>query len=158
MKSGVSTTGLDEHVEMFNGLDQELKTKIVRSAVRDATNVITAAVQAATPVNSDDLASGTSLPPGAMKSDVHTRMSRQPEPGTQAGLCEFGKLTYWVARLVEYGHKNIKGGKANSGGKEIGFVPAHPFIRPAFEASAAAAQEQFRESMDRGINAYLKGK
>jgi len=54
-----------------------------------------------------------------------------------------GKLTAHVARWVEYGHRMIRGGrsrllpngKTRGPGKQIGFVDAHPFIRPAYEAT-----------------------
>lgn len=37
--------------------------------------------------------------------------------------------------LVEFGHAIVKGGKAGRGGQNIGWVPAKPFLRPAYEAS-----------------------
>ncbi len=59
-----------------------------------------------------------------------------------------GHFTQHVARWVEYGHRTVKGGyssykrgRLQGRGKQIGDVPAHPFIRPGFEEARAAATE-----------------
>jgi bacteriophage HK97-gp10 putative tail-component len=53
----------------------------------------------------------------------------------------FGKKDM-VALWVEYGHRML-----SHSGKPIGTVPAHPFIRPAFEAAADRAIEVFTETV-----------
>ncbi len=48
----------------------------------------------------------------------------------------------WNARLaphghlIEFGHALIRGGKAGKGGVNVGWVPAKPFLRPAYDAVA----------------------
>lgn len=37
------------------------------------------------------------------------------------------------AHLVEYGHQLVKGGPLDGDGKVVGHVPAHPFLRPAYD-------------------------
>ena len=51
-----------------------------------------------------------------------------------------GRDQYW-ATFVELGHWFRK----ERGGKKLRFVPAHPFLRPAFDAKKTAALERFRE-------------
>lgn len=55
----------------------------------------------------------------------------------------FGRMGY-KALLVEYGHV-LLGHKP--GKKPLGSVPAHPFMRPAADASAEPAIEAFAQSL-----------
>jgi hypothetical protein len=55
----------------------------------------------------------------------------------------FGKLGY-IANMVEYGHVMVTHAP---GKKVVGFVPPHPFMRPAFESSAEPAIAAFAASM-----------
>lgn len=70
-----------------------------------------------------------------------------------------------VAYLVEYGHRMVTGGKSTLGpdGKFRGGgkvseqdVPAHPFLRPAFESSAAAAVEAVGEMLGQEMREAVK--
>lgn len=47
------------------------------------------------------------------------------------------------AHLVEFGHVLVRGGKRYQGGVEIGFVPAHPFLRPAVDKAWRRAMALF---------------
>lgn len=40
----------------------------------------------------------------------------------------------YYALWVEYGHKLVVGGRAGRGGKVVGFVGPHPFMRPVYDA------------------------
>lgn len=70
----------------------------------------------------------------------------------QGGVVEVyhGKLA-WVANLVEYGHRLVghKPGK-----KDLGTVPAHPFIRPTAEAVAQEAVDAFEASIVDTVNTF----
>lgn len=75
----------------------------------------------------------------------------------------FGPLGH-IALWVEYGHNQVTGGrlatiKNKAGkGKLVGFTPAHPFMRPAFDASAERAVDAFvvavKQVLDREVAGY----
>ena len=55
----------------------------------------------------------------------------------------YGKQGF-IANFVEYGHRMVT---HKPGKKHIGQVPAHPFMRPTFDAKADAALDAFAESL-----------
>jgi hypothetical protein len=57
------------------------------------------------------------------------------------GFGREGRRAMWV----EYGHRLMS---HNPDEKEIGTVPAHPFMRPAADAAADAAIEAFRATLE----------
>jgi Bacteriophage HK97-gp10, putative tail-component len=146
-----------EGVEGFNRMMTDLAgpavERIARRAVRAGGRVVQAAITEAAPER-PALPSGTALPPGALKNDIEVHVAREKD-GSVSAYIEPGKLTMHVARWVEYGHRQVAGGYSRktaeaveggnaifSGpGQHVQDVPAHPFIRPAFEASELAAQD-----------------
>jgi HK97 gp10 family phage protein len=59
----------------------------------------------------------------------------------------------WYAHLVEFGHI-----AKTPGGKVAGFVPAKPFMRPAFEAEKAASQKKYAEELSAAIHRHYRRK
>jgi len=60
--------------------------------------------------------------------------------------------------LVEFGHAMVVGGKpVGKGGVQIGFVPARPFLRPAFDAVNAVAKRAMIERGRVRASELLKG-
>ena len=59
----------------------------------------------------------------------------------------------WYGRLVEYGHKIVRGGRLGKGGKVVGHVAAKPFLRPAFdnnvEKTVSAIKSKFHSELDK---------
>lgn len=119
-----------------------------RRAVRAGAQVIAEAMISRAPVLDEKTAGSNSLDPGDLKAGVSAR-TRQID-GQIVGLAgpkgkqgRIGKVAY----NVEYGHRMVVGGKSRLNsvgqftgeGKAVGDVPAHPFLRPAFEASAGEA-------------------
>jgi hypothetical protein len=124
--------------------------RIARHAVRAGAQVVQAAITEAAPVR-PDLPSGTALPPGALKNDIELHVAKEKD-GSISAYIEPGSRTMAAARWCEYGHRLVRGGSSRRGagmlgqgysgpGKVVGFVEAKPFIRPAWEASEAAAQD-----------------
>ena len=107
--------------------------------------------------------SGGILPNGALRSDIVVRMTRDDD-GTLIAVVGPAKLTRWVARLVEYGHRLVRGGrsrvlkngKTKGPGKEIGTVQAHPFIRPAYEASRQQVADAICKTLATEVEAAAK--
>jgi hypothetical protein len=62
--------------------------------------------------------------------------------------------------LVEFGHRIVKGGALKREGRtlttekegaSVGFVPAEPFMRPAWEANKAAAHATIRAEVAKAV-------
>jgi HK97 gp10 family phage protein len=152
MADGLEITfeGMPEFSRMMTDLAGPVAEKIARHAVREGGRVIQAAITEAAPVR-PALPSGTALPPGALKNDIVVKTVKEPD-GSVSAYIQPGAKTLHISRLVEYGHELVKGGYSKQGagilgqgrqgpGRVIGHVQAAPFIRPAFEASEAAAQD-----------------
>jgi HK97 gp10 family phage protein len=158
----VRITGLKELDDKLTALKATEAKKIIRKALRDAGKVVQAAVQERAPER-PPLPSGTALPPGALALDIELGLGFDDD-GIPAAIVGPGKYTEHAARWVEYGHRLVRGGyskvlangRRRGAGKEIGEVPAHPFIRPGFEASAGPATEVLIESVKSGIEKAMK--
>jgi HK97 gp10 family phage protein len=144
MADGISidVQGLSAIQAQLDGLTKEAGERAIRKALRAGAAVEKAAIEERAPVK--DVTGGI-LPAGALRADITVRMSRD-EQGTIIAIVGPGKLTKWVCRLVEYGHRLVRGGssrvlangKTRGAGKVLGQVDPHPFIRPAYEASQQA--------------------
>lgn len=147
--------GLKELEAKLQELGGEAAQRVVRDALRAGGQVFRDAVEEAAPER-PDLPSGTALPVGALAADIKLRLGRD-EQGLPAAIVSPGPKTRHVAGFVEYGHRLVRGGRNRKGrggpGKVVGQVPAHPFIRPAFEASGAEAVETFAATVQKGIEA-----
>lgn len=142
----VRIEGLQELDAKLTELGTKAATRIIRKGLNAGGEVIQAAVQERAPVR-PDLPSGDALPVGALAQDIQLRFGRDDE-GLPAAIVGPGKYTSHAANWVEYGHRLVKGGyssvkrgKLQGHGHQIGTVPAHPFIRPGYEASAPEAVE-----------------
>jgi hypothetical protein len=120
-----------------------------------------AAIAANAPVRAP-LPSGTALPPGTLQSDI-TVVVTKDAPDSFSAWIEPGKFSRHVARFVEWGHRMTRGKGKNSvvlkvrkNGVELEDVPAHPYIRPAFDANEDVAFEATAESLATDINAAAK--
>jgi HK97 gp10 family phage protein len=153
MPDGLEITfeGMPEFSRMMQELAGPAAERIARHAVRAGGRVVQAAITEAAPVR-PDLPSGTALPPGALKNDIEVKTVKESD-GSISAYIGPGRETAHAARLVEYGHRQIRGGTSSKGGgilgqsyrgsgKNIGKdVPPHPFIRPAWENAETAAQD-----------------
>jgi HK97 gp10 family phage protein len=137
---------------------QHMTTKAARKAVVAGAEVIGAAMIERTPVLVEKMAGSDSLEPGELKANIRVR-GRTAQDGSQYALVgpagKQGEISR-VAHLVEYGHRTVTGGESrlNAAGKLVGGgkvhevdVPAHPFLRPAFEESASEAANVVAETL-----------
>ena len=118
-----------------------------RRAVRAGARVIAKAMVEAAPVQTKRSDGSNSLPPGEMKKHIRARTTTD-NSGEPVGLAGPDGNVQHVAEWVEYGHREVSGGKSEvlADGRTRGpgkvheqDVPAHPFLRPAYESSATAA-------------------
>lgn len=137
-ETGIVFEGIAEFEGAMVQLSIDLPEKVIRKGLRAGGQVVQAAVTLAAPVRDPSKPSTTALPPGALKSDIELRVMKESD-GSFSALIQPGKYTRYAARLVEYGHEMIVGGRKGKGGASIGQVPAHPFFRPAFEGSEQGA-------------------
>ncbi len=160
MADGIKVIGLNELMNSFNKLKTQTAEKVVRKSLRKGGRVMQDALTEATPVR-PDLPSGTALPPGAMASDIQLSVTKTSE-GIVATIGP-GKHTAPYAIMVEYGHRQVKGGyskliksgrnagKTRGPGKESKFIPAHAWVRPVFESQSDAISAVIVDSLTEGI-------
>lgn len=152
----VQIAGLKELDEKLAELSTKDAKRVMRQSLRAGGEVLQAAVRERAPER-PDLPSGTALPPGALARDIELLLGAKD--GLPAAFVEPGKYTRHAARWVEYGHRLIKGGynkllangKHRGYGKEIGSVPAYPFIRPGYEAARQEAIDVTCSTLASGI-------
>jgi len=153
---GIEVIGIEDVQKFLTQLDADVQRKVLQSALRAEGQVFKEAVEAAAPIKIEP---GGVLPDGALKADVILRVGTD-EAGRPAAAVSFGSFTRRVAGWVEYGHRlirrhskgkirlRVKGGGM---GIQVGTVPAHPFIRPAFETSVAEANAAFAEKFSQEL-------
>jgi len=141
--------GIEDLEKALADLDVKVRVTAMRKALHAAGVPVREAVIERAPTK-DEV--GGKLPVGAMKADVRLRVIQAD--GQLMAVVDFGPMTYYVARWVEYGHRLVRGGyssikrgKLRGQGHQVGDVPAHPFIRPGFEASTQASFEAFVEQL-----------
>ncbi|MCU1251533.1 MAG: phage protein gp10 family [Edaphobacter sp.] len=158
----ISIEGLSDLQAKLDDLSTKAAERAIRAALRAGAAVEQAAIIERAPVKDG---TGGMLPEGALKSDIVVKMTRD-EQGTILAVVGPAKLTKHVARWVEYGHRNVRGGvsrllrngKSKGPGSQIGDVPAHPFIRPAYEASRQAVADTICTTLATEIEAASKRK
>lgn len=146
---------------------QRMVTKAARKAVIAGAEVIGAAMIERTPEQIERNAGSDSLEPGEVKANIKVR-AKTGQDGSQyalVGPTGRGGAISRVSHLVEYGHRMVTGGKSrlNSLGVLVGGgnvherdVPAYPFLRPAYEASAAEAQDVVAETLREELQEAVK--
>jgi hypothetical protein len=91
---------------------------------------------------------GGDLAPGALRegfrAHVHVPTDARPSEVPRVIVAPTPEV-YYVARFVEDGHALVKKGR------EIGHVPAYPFVRPAADAAEEEAMEIYTSTMTEAI-------
>jgi HK97 gp10 family phage protein len=156
-----------EGFEDFDGKLQDLLgqkgEQILRKALRAGGEIVQAAVIDAAPVRTDGLGGGKTneknpawdLPPGALKSDIQLRVGRDRNSGGLFATIQPGKYTRFAAEMVEYGHAIYRGRKGK-GNKSLGSVPAHPFLRPAWDLSRDEAESVIKQTLQTEVEKLIK--
>jgi HK97 gp10 family phage protein len=154
--------GLAELEQDLTAIGDEKRVKsIIRKALRAGAVIMQGAIEERAPER-PDLPSSNALPVGALRADIVVTATTD-ETGALAVSVGPGKYTKHVASWVEYGHQMVQGGRlslfGNGTGHRVGthgmtstFVPPHPFIRPAYEASREAAAEAIVESLHESVD------
>lgn len=156
--------GIEETVAMLETAPKNIVARGYLKALSAAGNVIADAVEVRTPRKLEDTG-GNSLDLGELRESLMVDV--QLDSGFRGGSVDvgFGKNGR-VALWVEYGHRIVMHG-VTSADRRNGYkgklllrvnpesfdsnVPAYPFMRPAFDASADAAIEAFSNSIQQTV-------
>jgi HK97 gp10 family phage protein len=141
MADGISIQleGLSELQAKLDELSTKQADAAIRKALKAGGEIERAAISERAPIKDT---TGGSLPDGALANDIVVKINRSDQ-GNLYAVVGPDKYTAWVARFVEYGHRLVRGGrsrllkngKTRGPGTQVGTVPEHPFIRPAFEST-----------------------
>jgi len=163
MAMSMKTSGFEDIQRELKLMQQAIRDEVIMDAINIAGKVMADEMQARAPVLSETTARSTALKPGQLKAGICVRVSKTRE-GAYRAVIGPRKGTGRAAHLVEYGHRLVKGGRSRIGplgvieygagekdkkgrliknGHEIGEVPAHPFLRPAYESTERAVVDQY---------------
>ncbi len=165
MEMDVRTEGVDEVERMLQSLNLKQQTRIVHAALNEGAQIIKQAIEESAPVNEWPLSpKSTALAPDSVNDDIIIRIRGEGEK--MIAVIGPGSLTERIARWVEYGHRQVRGGYSRirkngniSGkGKVIGQVDAHPFIRPAYERVRAEAGKKIGDVLVKKLLRAVKRK
>jgi HK97 gp10 family phage protein len=162
MPMGAKITGFPEMRGKVRLLQQAMRERIAQDAVRAGAQVILERMIAAAPTGPIVTPGSTAADPGTLRSGLRRTAPRVDRLGFVSCLIGAAKRVAHLARWVEYGHRLIKGGgshvpkRSSDTGREIGNVPAYPFLRPAYEASEQLALEAFTEKARQEMTEVLR--
>lgn len=153
----METEGLDQIAMLFNSLAEGIGGDALRSAANAGASIIKAEVIARAPRHKDVLAA-----------NIYQKHIPESSDGTaQTYHVSWRKRSRsdevpFYGVWVEYGHWYIppkpdgitwKRHRADS--KPV-FVPAHPFLRPAFEAKRQAALDAMKDKLKENVSKILE--
>lgn len=163
MPMGLKTKGFPETQAALIQLRQTVATDATRGAVRAGANVIRDEMAAQAPMLDEETANSTALDPGVLKTEIRVAMGRVDKEGFIVAEIGPSEEVAHVARWVEYGHRLVKGGyssfkrgRLQGSGKQIGEVPAHPFLRPAYETSWQKSIQEYAADLKRRLARWVK--
>ena len=159
----MEVTGIEEMRGELQLMRSAVRTQATRAAVRKAARKILEAMVERAPELDQKTAGSWALPPGTLKGSLRVAIRTKGAEGVISAWIGPAKVGQRVAHMVEYGHRLIKGGRSRVGaagpvgeGKLIGDVPAHPFLRPGFEASMQAALTEFVAELRAQLGKWLR--
>ena len=152
-ESIMTVTGLAEVQAMLRDAPRHIVAAGFARAGRAAADVFVAELEVRTPVRTEALWNDETFSEfkdqtgGDLKAALMSEVLLDSQFRGVHVAVGFGKQGH-VANWVEYGHKMVTHKPAK---KEVGFVSAHPFMRPAFEAAGDRAIDAFVESLSEAV-------
>ena len=125
---GLKVTGIKETKKFFQEKLRDTR-KAIRKSLKEAGQLIANGIRARAPVLTGTLSKNIVVRSGKRRKGV---ISVDVKPAPIA----------WYGRLVETGHIDAKSGK---------FVPAHPFVRPVYDADKEKAAQIIIDSVEEQI-------
>ena len=137
-------------IAKFDRINGEGLKAAQRKALKAVGKTVQETIIAKAPVRTDGTPAGNALKPGELKADIKARVhiATDAKAATDTSYVTIGpgKKTAHVARFVENGHVNTK---AVRGAKN---TPAHPFIRPAADATRQTVLDEYEAIMTAEIS------
>ncbi|GEM_PF-3858269 len=147
--------GFDELAAKLEAIGQQATGPRARRMVRAGAEVFKKEMVDRAPLLTKKTTGSDSLDPGELKRSIRVLLPKSVEP-VEARIGPRGSELIRVATDVEYGHREVHGGsltllgngKTKGSGAAGEDVPAHPFVRPAFEAAEAEAEQAMMQDFD----------
>lgn len=140
-------------IAKLDAVNGEALKQAQRKALKRVGEIVKTAIVERAPERTEATPGSNALPPGALKADIRAtvHISRDEKAATDTSRVTIGpgKKTAHVARWVENGHANPR---ARKGKKN---TPAHPFVRPAADASERQALEEYEAIMTAEITKVM---
>lgn len=138
-KPGIELLGWEEAVRQFHRLDDAVAAKELRRAT----------LRGATPVRAE-ARRRVRRKSGRLQKAIGIKARSFGRYLTEVSI-GFDRRRAWYGGMIELGHRLVKGKKKRDK-KVIGHVPAYPFLRPALDTQAKAAEERMREVFAQNIS------
>lgn len=140
MQVSINITGLEEVQRRLREAPKILVAQTFVKAFDRAAGVIAAEVAAHAPEGEEELLKENIVTEVTLDSNMRGGVAKI---GYRSTISErTGASADMIALWVEFGHRHV-----SKSGKEVGHVPAHPFMRPAAQTSATRAIEIFGETV-----------
>ena len=162
-----NVAGLDALFRAMQELPPKLERKALRKAVTAAGMIIRDEARARAPVGTGRLKraisygrSNRDCAKGKEVGNVFVRKAKNGGNGGQKSVKAHGKFDAYYAVFVEYGHwsrSRKQGGKSVRKGAAV-WIPAHPFLRPAWESRKNDALEAIKKSLAQSVEDEASGR
>lgn len=150
MRVTIRTKGMEEIREALNMLPREVAGEPLREVALTGAEVIRAEAESN---------AGKHRRTGNLAKNIAKEIA-QESIGSRVVVRIGPTRDAWYGRLLEFGHRIVrvtgryrKGGRVYRVSKELGQVPPHPWLRPAFDAKRREAQQvmekEFRRRLER---------
>jgi HK97 gp10 family phage protein len=142
----VEITGLERLDYDLANFPAIVTKRIYRKALKAGADIILAAIRSNAPVGEHEITFKSSgLTPGELRAGIIEQIKVDIAKGTGSATIKPSKKVAHVARWIEYGWM-LTGHKPKKVG--IKHIPAHPFIRPAYEAHREEAFAAIQATFD----------
>lgn len=126
----------------LNALAESMQASVLEEAVLDGGDVLLAEMEVNVPRKD-----------GVLAASLGSKIIDSDQDHADAGVGASDPK----AHLVEYGHQQVVGGTLRSGeGRVVGHVPAHPFARPAYDATKDQVIDAIGKKIKAAVEAAAK--
>lgn len=152
MAARLQLSGWEETRRRLSLVRTTVGEQTAAKAVREGGRIVLEEMATRAPVLDHKTARSTAQEPGTLKGAIRMVVHGAKEGVAAEALVGPSKKYVFLARWVEYGHRLVKGGYSKitargrrGPGRDVGVVPAYPFLRPAWEATRGRALEKMAE-------------